>query len=42
MDASDKYRPYFKYLEVNFTVPVEKPPKIFFSHNLKRGVRLND
>ena len=39
---NEVYPRYFEYLDVNFTVPVEKPPKIFFSHNLKRGVRLND
>lgn len=40
MDASNKYPLYFKYLEVNFTIPVEKPPKIYFNTNLKSGRKL--
>lgn len=42
MNASDYYKPYFRYLEVNFTVPLEKPPKIYFHVDLKKGRRLYD
>lgn len=42
MNASNYYKPYFKYLEVNFTIEDEKPPKIFYFHNLKKGRRLKD
>lgn len=42
MNASDKYKPYFKYLDVNFSIGDEKPPVIFYFHNLRKGRRLND
>lgn len=42
MDASNEYPLYFKYLEVNFTVPVEEPPKIYFQTLLKNGRKYYD
>jgi len=42
MNASDYYKPYYRYLEVNFTIEDEKPPQIYFQVNLKKGRRLND
>lgn len=42
MDASNKYPPYFKYLEVNITIGNEKPPQVYFFHDLKKGRRLKD
>lgn len=37
---NEVYPRYFKYLEVNFTVPVEEPPKIFFNTILKNGRKI--
>lgn len=39
---NEEYPHYFKYLEVNFTIGDEKPPVIFYNHDLKKGRRLND